>query len=288
MKRLVKALLSLICFLLLSSLFPHNADAISSLVLAQVNVDPDYEIEVQQNTVCSFITGNNVNIRSGPSTKSSVIAQLNRGDGVRAQYRKGDWVKLAARVYGTVPNERFKPLNGWVFNQYINGCSEDQFDRWRVSEAPSSGPLLAVDSEGLRLVNPDTGSTRPISFGTVENNVIGVLTSLRGEPSDRGLNSDCGAGPLKFATWPDGLRLWFKQDRFIGWEIDGRKSGANKITTINGIGIGISRSKLGSATVSQTSLGTEFSMGNLFGLLSGNQSNAKVTLLWSGTTCLFR
>jgi hypothetical protein len=43
----------------------------------------------------------------------------------------GKWIRIAARVYGYVPNERFVPLQGWVFNQYINGCSEDQFDRWR-------------------------------------------------------------------------------------------------------------------------------------------------------------
>lgn len=103
-------------------------------LLAQANsdsVDPDYAIELEQNTECSFITGNRVNIRSGPGTQHSVVTQLNRGDGVRALYQEGDWIKLAARVYGTIPNERFEPLDGWVYNQYINGCSEDQFERWR-------------------------------------------------------------------------------------------------------------------------------------------------------------
>ncbi|HEY9880969.1 MAG TPA: SH3 domain-containing protein [Leptolyngbyaceae cyanobacterium] len=100
----------------------------------QVSVDPDYETEVQQNTQCSFITGNRVNVRSGPGKSYSAIAQLNRGDGVRALYREGDWVKLAARVDGFEPDEAYEPLDGWVHNQYINGCSEDQFDMWRTSE----------------------------------------------------------------------------------------------------------------------------------------------------------
>lgn len=87
--------------------------------------------ESLENTVCSFITGNNVNIRSGPGTQFARVAKLNRGDGVRAGYREGNWVKIEARVYGYVPNETFEALDGWVSNQYINGCSEDQFDRWR-------------------------------------------------------------------------------------------------------------------------------------------------------------
>ena len=84
-------------------------------------------------SVCSFITENNVNIRSSPNTQSRVVAKLKRGDGVRAVRRSGNWVQITGRVTsppGKMP-EVVKPLNGWVSNQYINGCSEDQFDRWR-------------------------------------------------------------------------------------------------------------------------------------------------------------
>ncbi|MEO1621715.1 MAG: peptidoglycan-binding protein [Cyanobacteria bacterium J06632_3] len=95
--------------------------------------DPDYAIELQQNTKCSFITGDRVNIRRGPGTNYPVVTQLNKGDVVRALSREGDWVKLTARVYGAEPNERYEPLlnNPWVSNQYINGCAESQFDMWR-------------------------------------------------------------------------------------------------------------------------------------------------------------
>lgn len=91
------------------------------------NLDRD----LKKNTVCSFITGNNVNIRSGAGNRYKTVAKLNRGDGVRATYKKGNWVQIAATVSGTIPNETFKPLKGWVYDAYINGCSEDQFDRWR-------------------------------------------------------------------------------------------------------------------------------------------------------------
>jgi hypothetical protein len=92
--------------------------------------DPDYQIEVEQNTICSFINANRVNIRKAPNLTSAVIIRLNRGDGVRAVRRQGNWVLIAARD-SMKPPTPYSPLNGWVSNQYINGCSEDQFDRWR-------------------------------------------------------------------------------------------------------------------------------------------------------------
>lgn len=90
-----------------------------------------YGRDLPNQTVCSFITSNNVNIRTGPGNQYKIITKLNRGDGVRATHRQGNWVAIAARVYGYPPNETYKPLKGWVSNAYINGCSEDQFDRWR-------------------------------------------------------------------------------------------------------------------------------------------------------------
>ena len=105
---------------------------LASSAWAQPTITPGYgKTTLQDKTVCSFITGNNVNVRSGPGNHYKVITKLNRGDGVRATYRKGNWVAISARVYGIPPNETYKPLKGWVSNAYINGCSEDQFERWR-------------------------------------------------------------------------------------------------------------------------------------------------------------
>lgn len=95
--------------------------------------NPEFAQELADNTQCSFIVADSgsVNIRKGPGTQYGVVAQLKRGDGVRAQYREGNWVKIAAKVNGTAPNETFEPIDGWVANQYINGCSEDRFEMWR-------------------------------------------------------------------------------------------------------------------------------------------------------------
>ncbi|WP_293125376.1 SH3 domain-containing protein [Microcoleus sp. bin38.metabat.b11b12b14.051] len=97
------------------------------------SLSPEKVEALKKQTQCSFITGKGgeVNIRKGPGNNYPVVAKLKRGDGVRAVSRQGNWVKIAARTSGNAPNETFTILDGWVNNQFINGCSEDQFDRWR-------------------------------------------------------------------------------------------------------------------------------------------------------------
>jgi uncharacterized protein YgiM (DUF1202 family) len=99
----------------------------------QETLTPEKIEALKKQTVCSFINikSGTVNIRKGPGQQHPVVAKLKRGDGVRAVSRQGNWVKIAARSSGNPPNETFTILDGWVNNQYINGCSEDQFDRWR-------------------------------------------------------------------------------------------------------------------------------------------------------------
>ena len=109
---------------------PDSTSGRYKVTTAVAVTDADYQIEVQNNTICSFINANTVNIRQKPSLDATVITQLNRGDSVRATSRSGSWVKIAARD-SRKPPRPYTPLDGYVFNSYINGCSEDQFDRWR-------------------------------------------------------------------------------------------------------------------------------------------------------------
>ena len=151
-------------------------------------------------------------------------------------------------------------------------------------------PVLTLGADGLRLVNPETGSARPLAFGTAGETVRGALESMRG-PAERSANDECGAGPLTFAGWPDGLSLAFQDSVFVGWSVDGRSEGADVFTTGTGLGIGSPRALLDSAyavDIQETTLGTEFRSGGLSGLLSGADADARVTTLWAGTSCSFR
>lgn len=104
-----------------------------------------------------------------------------------------------------------------------------------------------------------------------------------------GTNENCGAGSVQFATWQDGLSLVFKDERFVGWGLNSRAAGT--IATSGGVGPGSTRAELEvvySATVTTTSLGQEFSAGDLHGVLDGSSSKARITDMWGGVSCVAR
>jgi len=144
----------------------------------------------------------------------------------------------------------------------------------------------ALDSEGLRLVSP-TGSTLLIAFGHPAKVANEALTAARGAPTEQGLNSECGAGPLVYVNWADGLTAYFQNDTFAGWAANGAGP-----TTMSGIGIGSTRAEMedvyAGVTVSETTLGQEFAAGQLYGILDGTGPQARITAMWSGVSCNFR
>ena len=158
------------------------------------------------------------------------------------------------------------------------------------SQAGADQPRLALDPDGLRWFLQPNGTARPLVFGTSQADVLASLTRVRG-PAAQGTNSECGAGPVQYANWPDGLSLVFQNGRFVGWGLDSRAKGG--ITTADGIGISTTRSQLDDAMgppldVRQTSLGTEFSAGEYHGLFDGTGANARITDMWTGVSCVAR
>lgn len=148
---------------------------------------------------------------------------------------------------------------------------------------------LALSAEGLQLVTQDTDSTQLLPFDTKHEQVVETLTEVRGEPAEQGTSADC---ELEFTAWADGLILSSLDGRFVGWHMNAQSSEAAKTyTTMANIGIGSTRAELEEAystVVEQTSLGTEFSAENLYGILDGTGADAKVTDLWAGRICIFR
>ncbi len=160
-------------------------------------------------------------------------------------------------------------------------------------DSPSVGPAvadtLAVDGEGLRLFDRDTGSATPLAFGAAAEAVLGPLERLRGAAT-RGTNADCGAGPVQYANWADGLSVVLQDGRFAGWGLDERARGA--VSTASGIGPGSTRAELegayGDFAVSETTLGQEFTAGGFAGLLDGPGPDSRITHLWAGVNCVAR
>jgi hypothetical protein len=103
---------------------------------AIARTDPNFQNTIEKTTVCSFIhadeVNGRVNVRAKPDPNAPIVARLKRGDGVRATKRTGEWVEIVARDTSSDPlKPRYAPLRGYVSNRFINGCSEDRFDRWR-------------------------------------------------------------------------------------------------------------------------------------------------------------
>lgn len=149
--------------------------------------------------------------------------------------------------------------------------------------------LLALSGDGLQLVGDQSGSTVPLAFGTEMTLVTDAVTSILGQPLESGENSECGAGPQIITQWPQGLTLHAANGEFIGWSMGPATEPG--LTTMAGVGIGSPRSGLESAytvEVFESSLGTEFSTGNLFGILSSTEPDAAIEALWAGTVCNFR
>jgi hypothetical protein len=167
-----------------------------------------------------------------------------------------------------------------------------------------SNQSLALTSNALQLVNKQTGSTREIAFGMPIDELTDIVNNvLQSKYSNIGINTECGAGPLKIVSWTNGLALVFKEKKlkpgepatdwlFEGWYATAAKGPAAAPATMAGIGVGSTRAAMEDAytiKVSKTSLGQEFSTnGGLFGLFDGAGKTARITHLWSGTSCNFR
>ncbi len=178
-------------------------------------------------------------------------------------------------------------------------------DRSVVSSNESKGEnklkqtdfTLALSAHSLQIINQNTGSTNMVSFETPLDQTIEIVQKVLKSKPTININSECGAGPLKMATWDNGLTLLFKKNRetwlFVGWAANKAKNPQLKITTMAGIGVGSSKKEMENAyviKVSKTSLGYEFSTksDDLFGIFNGADKNAKITNLWSGVSCNFR
>ena len=158
---------------------------------------------------------------------------------------------------------------------------------------------LVLTSNALQLVNQQTGSSTEINFGISLDQMVAMLNKvLQNKVSSIQVNSECGAGPLKMASWNNGLTVVFQEKKsnsewqFAGWFMNALPDVSKSLTTMAGIGIGSTRAEMESAytiKVSKTSLGHEFSTSaGLFGIFNGPGKDAKITNMWSGTSCNFR
>ncbi|MBX3563945.1 MAG: hypothetical protein KF730_05130 [Sphingomonas sp.] len=158
-----------------------------------------------------------------------------------------------------------------------------------TAEINPATPALNLAPDELTLIL-DNGSARHVTFGMGKETATTMVSSALGNPIEQEANQDCGAGKLDYAAFREGLSLYFQDGKFVGWDLDGRENG--KFQTANGIGIGMTRKALeaaaGKVTVEESTIGQEFMIGEMSGLLSSAAADGKVTNLWAGATCIAR
>ncbi len=180
----------------------------------------------------------------------------------------------------------------------------DEIARNTMPKAENNKQSLVLTFDALQLVDQITGSSNELPFGTPLDQLTEIINnSLLSTSVSTGINAECGAGPLKMVAWSNGLTLVFQENNtksagskidwlFQGWSVDGTKEGAQKLTTMAGIGIGSTLEDIQNAyeiEVRKTSLGHEFSTAaGMYGIIDGAGKNAKITHLWSGVSCNFR
>ncbi|NEW79065.1 MAG: hypothetical protein GZ086_06480 [Gelidibacter sp.] len=189
-------------------------------------------------------------------------------------------------------------------NQNSNATLAAEVQKDTLNTAENNKQSLVLTFDALQLVDQITGSTNDLPFGTPLDQLIEIINNaLQSKVVSIGVNTECGAGPLKMVAWSNGLTLVFQENNtksagskidwlFQGWYVDGPKEGAQKLTTMAGIGIGSTLEEMQNAyeiDVKKTSLGHEFSTAaGMNGILDGAGKEAKITHLWSGVSCNFR
>jgi hypothetical protein len=147
-------------------------------------------------------------------------------------------------------------------------------------------PLVALDSEGLRMVDPENGNTRLIGFGSdAPATVLAVARATPGAPPGEPVLDECGGSVFQLAG---GLQVHTRDGIFLGWGLDPE----SRHTTMAGIGIGSTRDELEAVqaadVVPDSTLGVEFSSDGIAGLLESDAPQARITHLWAGETCIAR
>jgi hypothetical protein len=157
---------------------------------------------------------------------------------------------------------------------------------------------LALSANAIQIINQTNGSTNEIGFKMPLKQTIETIEKVLGSKPVITINSEFGAGPLKMATWDNGLTLLFQEKSknswlFVGWAASVIKNQKSKLNTMSGIGVGSTRNDIKSAYVikeNKTILGYEFSTksNDLFGIFDGSDGTSLITNLWSGVSCNFR
>jgi hypothetical protein len=153
------------------------------------------------------------------------------------------------------------------------------------SQPAAAAPSIVLAPDGLQL----TGGAAPrrLAFGEPQTRVLADAGAVLGAPQNGGLQEECPAGPLYQTTFST-VQLVFQDSAFVGWAA----RTPSPLRTAEGVGpgstLGQIRAAYPAATVDQTSLGTEFAAGDLYGVFADSTASAPLDFMFAGINCIFR
>ncbi|MEO7187405.1 MAG: hypothetical protein ABIW58_03245 [Sphingomicrobium sp.] len=153
-----------------------------------------------------------------------------------------------------------------------------------TAAAPAPRAII-VDGAGLTVAAAKPAPAVVVRFGTSRTPALAALGFL-GKPKP-GNSTDCDGGPLSWAAFSRGLTIYFEDGKFAGWWLARPASG---IATRKGIRPGSGRAELRRAhkvAIFQSSLGEEFSAGDMYGLFDDTNKD-RVASLYAGRVCTAR
>jgi hypothetical protein len=155
----------------------------------------------------------------------------------------------------------------------------------QAAQAAPGAPAIVLAPDGLQI----TGGAAPskIAFGAPQARVLADAGAVLGTPQNGAMQEECPAGPLYQTTF-SGVQLVFQDSAFVGWAAQT----GSPLRTAEGVGPGSTlaqiRAAYPAATVDQTSLGTEFIAGDLYGVFTDSTASSPLEIMFAGINCIFR
>jgi hypothetical protein len=153
-----------------------------------------------------------------------------------------------------------------------------------ASAAPQAAGSLRLARNGLQVRRAGAASVA-IAFGASRAQ---VLDALRFRPAPQtGTNRECGAGPIDFLQWQDGVSLLFQHDRFGGWSLSGKIAGSARQTASASARLwrNCARSAASGFNAPRWATNSPWARS---AASSAAPPPARATDLWAGLSCTFR
>lgn len=156
----------------------------------------------------------------------------------------------------------------------------DQLGADPVTAAQFDPAMVALHGDGL------VAGAEAFYFAAGRNEVETALAKSLGDATEAGSMEECGAGPMEFIRFKDGLTVNFQDGNLVGWYLN---ETAENLSVDADVAMGMAAEDVakipGYNAIEDSTLGEEFIIS---GQVAGFVEDDKVSMLYAGVQCFFR